>query len=83
MITETRITLSHLGCSSCVRKVTNALQTLPGIEIVGTDIPSKTVHLRYASDQTTLDAIKSTLAEAKYPVVKEELVGTLSPERNG
>jgi copper chaperone len=80
---ETRMTLSHLGCSSCVRKVTNALQTLPGIEVIHTDIPSKTVHIRYASDQTTLDAIKSTLAEARYPIVKEEPVDSISIERKG
>ena len=78
MRTETRITLSRLNCSGCVRNVTKALQTLPGVEIIGTDIPSKTVHLQYSSEQTTLDAIKRTLAEAKYPAVKEELVDHLS-----
>lgn len=80
MRTETCITLSRLNCNGCVRNVTKALQTLPGVEIISTDIPSKTVHLRYASDQTTLDAIKITLAEAKYPAVKEEPVDHASTE---
>lgn len=74
MIEETCITLSRLNCSGCVRNVTKALQMLPGVEVTSTDIPSKTVHLRYAADQTTLDAIKTVLAEAKYPVVAEEAI---------
>jgi copper chaperone CopZ len=57
-----------------VRNVTKALQTLPGIEILNTDIPSKTVRLRYVVEQTTLDTIKIALAEAKYPAVKAEPV---------
>jgi copper chaperone len=70
MVEEIHITLSRLNCSGCVRNVTKALQTLPGVEILSTDIPSKTVHLRYAADQTTLDAIKTALAEAKYPAIE-------------
>ena len=76
MIEETCITLSRLNCSGCVKNVTKALQTLPSVEVVSTDIPSKTVHLRYAADQTTLDAIKTALAAAKYPVVEEEAIGS-------
>jgi copper chaperone CopZ len=76
VIEETHITLSRLNCSGCVRNVTKALQTLPSVEIISTDIPSKTVHLRYAADQTTLDTIKTTLAAAKYPVVEEEAISS-------
>ncbi len=80
MIEETRITLSRLGCSGCVKNVTKALQTLPGTEVISSDIPAKTVHLRYDSDQTSLETIKITLATAKYPAVKEEPVDCISPE---
>ncbi len=82
MIEETRITLSRLGCSGCVKNVTKALQTLPGTEVISTDIPAKTVHLRYESDQTTLETIKVTLTAAKYPSVKEEPIDCFSPEYN-
>jgi copper chaperone len=76
LIEETCITLSRLNCSGCVKNVTNALQELPGVEIISTDIPSKTVYLRYAAHQTILDAVKIALAAAKYPVVEEEAISS-------
>jgi copper chaperone len=76
VIEETCITLSRLNCSGCVRNVTKALLALPSVEVVSTDIPSKTVHLRYEEDQTTLDVIKTALAAAKYPVAEEEAIGS-------
>jgi copper chaperone CopZ len=45
MKTETSVTLSRLNCNGCVRNVTKALQTLPEVELMQTDIPTKTVHL--------------------------------------
>lgn len=69
---ETMITLSRLNCSGCVRNVTNALQTLVGVEIVQTDISTKTIHLRYFDDPALLEQIKKVLAEARYPVVDEQ-----------
>ena len=74
MKTETTITLSRMNCNGCVRNVTRALQTLPELEIVRTDIPTKTVHVRYSEDQVTLEQIKTVLSEAKYPVVAAEPV---------
>lgn len=74
MTIETIITLSRLNCSGCVRNVTKALQALSGVEIMKTDIPTKEVHLRYFDDQVTLEQIKAVLAEARYPVVGEQLV---------
>lgn len=37
-----------LRCGGCLKRVVGALQTLPGLEIVSTALPSKTVTLRYA-----------------------------------
>jgi copper chaperone CopZ len=78
MIIETMITLSRLNCSGCVRNVTNALQVLSGVEIMKTDIPARNVYLRYFDDQITLEQIKAVLAEARYPVVSEQLVTHIS-----
>ncbi len=74
MKTEMTITLSRMNCNGCVRNVTKALQTLPELEIVRTDIPTKTVHLRYPENQVTLEQIKTVLLEANYPVVAERPV---------
>jgi len=74
MKTEITITLSRMNCNGCVRNVTRAIQTLPEVEVVQTDIPTKTVRLRYFEDQVSLEQIKTVLLEAKYPVVAEQLV---------
>ena len=74
MKTEITVTLSRLNCNGCVRNVTKALQTLPELEIVQTDIPTKTVHLRYPEQQVSLEQIKTVLLEAKYPVVEAKPV---------
>ncbi|TMC22891.1 MAG: heavy-metal-associated domain-containing protein [Chloroflexi bacterium] len=74
MQTEITVTLSRLNCNGCVRNVTKALQTLPELEIIQTDIATKTVHLRYAEDQVSLEQIKKVLLEANYPVVAQQPV---------
>lgn len=74
MMTETIISLSRMNCGGCVRNVTNALQTIPGLEILQTDIPTKSVHLRYSAEHVSLEQIKAVLAEARYPVIAEQPV---------
>ena len=74
MKTEITVTLSRLSCSGCVRNVTNALETLPEVEVAQTDIPTKTVRVRYPEKQISLEQIKTVLLEAGYPVVAEQPV---------
>ncbi len=64
------LSIPRINCGGCVKNVCNALQTLPGVEIIETDVSTKTVHLRYISQQTTWEMIKKTLADAKYPAVQ-------------
>lgn len=71
MKTETTVTLSRLNCNGCVRNVTKALQTLPELEIIQTDIPTKTVQLRYPEEHISLEQIQTVLREAGYPVAAE------------
>ncbi len=71
---EQTVTLSRLNCNGCVRNVTKALQTLPELEVVQTDIPTKTVQLRYPEHQISLEQIKTVLLEAGYPVAAEKPV---------
>jgi copper chaperone CopZ len=74
MKTETTVTLSRLNCNGCVRNVTKALHTLPGVEVVQTDISTKAVHVRYPENQVSLEQIKTVLSEAGYPAVQEQSV---------
>lgn len=74
MKTEVTVTLSRLNCNGCVRNVNKALQTLAEVEVVQTDIPTKTVRLRHSEKQISLEQIKTVLLEAGYPVVAEKTV---------
>ncbi len=67
------ITLSvpDVSCEHCVKTINGALGTLPGVEAVSTDIPTKTVHLRYDARQLSLEQIETTLDDEGYTVSKE------------
>lgn len=71
MIQETMLTMSRMSCSGCVKNITRALQTLPATEVIATDLPTKTVRLRYDTEQVTMDTIQTALSTAKYSVADE------------
>lgn len=73
MVTIQEITLSvpDVSCDHCVKTVNGALGTLPGVEAVATDIPTKSVHLRYDPSQLLMEQIEATLEDAGYAVAKE------------
>jgi copper chaperone CopZ len=69
---EASLMLQRLNCNGCVKKVTTALQGLPGVVVVSADIASKVVHVRYEPQQSSVEQMKTALAEAHYPVVGEQ-----------
>ncbi len=74
------LTMSRMNCSGCAKNITRALQTLPTTEVIATDLPAKTVHVRYDTGQVTMDTIKATLSIAKYPVASDQLVEHVGEE---
>lgn len=66
------ITLSvpDISCEHCVRAINTALGELPGVEQVSTDIPTKTVYLRYHPNQVSLQTVEHTLDDIGYTVEK-------------
>lgn len=69
-VQDTVLSVPDVSCEHCVKTINGALGQLSGVEAVSTDIPSKTVHLRYDPSQVTLDSIEATLEEAGYTVAK-------------
>jgi copper chaperone len=69
-VQETALSVPDVSCEHCVTTINGALGQLSGVESVSTDIPSKTVHLRYDPSQVTMDTIEATLDEAGYTVAK-------------
>jgi len=66
------ITLSvpEVNCEHCVKTINSTLGGLPGIETVSTDIPTRSVHLKYDGDQISLETIAAQLGDAGYTIAK-------------
>jgi copper chaperone len=69
-VQETVLSVPDVSCEHCVKTINGALGQLPGVEAVSTDIPSKTVRLRFDPSQVSMDTIESTLDDAGYTVAK-------------
>jgi copper chaperone CopZ len=53
-----------------VNAINGALKGLPGVETVNTDIPTKTVLLRYDPNQVTMAKVEEVLDDIGYTVAK-------------
>ncbi len=72
MASPQEITLSvpEISCEHCVKTINGALGVQPGVEAVETDIPTRTVRLRYDPSQMSLEQIEAVLDEAGYSVAR-------------
>ncbi|GCF06985.1 heavy-metal-associated domain-containing protein [Dictyobacter arantiisoli] len=64
------ITLSvpDVSCEHCVKTINGALSPLAGVEAVSTDIPTKSVHLRFDASQLSMEKIEAVLDDAGYTI---------------
>lgn len=67
---ETTLKVPDISCEHCVRTINGALGDMAGVASVATDIPSKTVHLRYDPSQVTLAQVAAVLDENGYTVAE-------------
>ncbi len=65
------LSVPDVSCEHCVRAIDGALGSLQGVEAVSTDILTKSVHLRYDSNQLSMERIETALDDAGYTVAKE------------
>jgi copper chaperone len=70
MTQETVLSVPDVSCEHCVKTINGALGALPGVEQVSTDIPTKSVHLRYNTNQVSMQKIEETLDDAGYTIAK-------------
>jgi copper chaperone CopZ len=66
-VVEKHYRVPEIRCEHCVRAITNELTSVPGIEAVDIDIPTKIVTVRHA-DSVSDEQIIATIAEAGYDV---------------
>jgi copper ion binding protein len=65
------LSVPDVSCEHCVRAIDGALGVLAGVEGVSTDIPTKSVHLRYDPSQLSMEQIETALDDVGYTVAKE------------
>lgn len=67
-IQDVVLSVPDVSCQHCVNAINGALGELPGVESVATDIPTKSVHLRYDPVQLSMQQIEATLDDAGYTI---------------
>ena len=70
VVQETVLSVPDISCQHCVNAINGALEVLPGIETVDTDIPTKTVHLRYEPAKISLEQVEAALDDVGYTIAK-------------
>jgi copper chaperone len=70
VVQETVLSVPDISCQHCVNAINGALKVLPGIETVDTDIPTKTVHLRYEPAKISLEEVEAVLDDVGYTIAK-------------
>jgi copper chaperone len=68
---EVVLSVPDVSCEHCVKAVNGALGVLPGVETVSTDVPRKSVYLRYDTSQLSMEQIETALDDVGYTVAKE------------
>lgn len=69
-IQEVTLSVPDISCEHCVNAINGALKGLSGVEAVSTDIPTKTVHLRYDPSKLSLEKVEAVLDDVGYTVAK-------------
>lgn len=67
MATQT-FRVPNISCMHCVRRITQALSGMPGVQDVKADAATKTVTVSY-SGADTLERVRAKLEEIGYPAV--------------
>lgn len=69
-VEDITLNVPDVSCEHCVKTIDGAVGALPGVEMVRTDIPTKTVQVRFEPDKVSLQQIETTLDDAGYTVAK-------------
>ena len=68
-MTHEEIQVEGMTCGHCVETVTQAVNSLEGINQVSVDLDKKLVCVDFDESQTSLDAVSSKITEVGFDVV--------------
>jgi copper chaperone CopZ len=61
-----------IGCQGCVNKIVKQLQALSGVEVVKTDVSTKTLALRYRPEEISPEQIDDAVRAIGHQVASKE-----------
>jgi len=70
-VEEKVLHVPDISCEHCVKTIDRALGALQGVQSVQTDVPTRTVHVRYNPQQVTVEQVAATLDEVGYTVAND------------
>ena len=66
---ETIIKVEGMSCQHCVKSVTEAINTVEGVDSAIVDLETKTATVTYDSGSDILDSIKTAIEDQGFDVV--------------
>ena len=66
---KSTIKVNGMACEHCVKAITNALKSLPGVHSVSVDLKAKAVTAEYDPSLTALEKIKCGIEDLGYDVL--------------
>jgi copper chaperone CopZ len=72
MVQEVTLTLPKIGCQGCVKKVVRVLGDVPTVEVVATDVPTKSVRLRYDESTVGMEQFAAALQTIGHVIATQE-----------
>ena len=66
------LTAPDISCAHCQHTIEHELGSMPGIQAVNVDVPTKQVNVTYDPAQTSEASIVARLDEEGYPVTGQE-----------
>jgi copper chaperone len=64
------LSVPEIHCEKCEQAINGSLGKLSGVQSVSTDVPTKTVRLKYDPGQISMAQIEATLDDQGYTVAK-------------
>jgi copper chaperone CopZ len=72
MIQEVLLTLPTIGCQGCVNKIVHVLNDVPTVEVIATDVPTKSVRIRYNECIVGMDQVAAAVQSIGHELAPEE-----------
>jgi len=66
-LTEKTYLVPDISCEHCVRAIQSELESIPGVKVLGIDIPTKIVSVRY-DESVVEDQIVAGIEDAGYEI---------------